>query len=213
MAQERGIKLAGWQEMVQGIEPETLEALKKQLLFVNAWNTRGDDIELTYQLANDGIPVLLSNVQNAYVDLAYSDDPEEIGLHWGGYVDERKSFALQPWKIYESVRWEGVDTPVDWAHAAEGRTPLLRPEMIVGAEALLWSENLRNFQHTTFQMLPKALGIWERAWNSRPDWPTDEAFAADFDRFYSIVKAVEMPRWEAAGYAYRKKINTIEICY
>lgn len=213
LAQERGIKLAGWQEMVQGIEPETLEALKKQLLFVNAWNTRGDDIELTYQLANDGIPVLLSNVQNAYVDLAYSDDPEEIGLHWGGYVDERKSFALQPWKIYESVRWEGVDTPVDWAHAAEGRTPLLRPEMIVGAEALLWSENLRNFQHTTFQMLPKALGIWERAWNSRPDWPTDEAFAADFDRFYSIVKAVEMPRWEAAGYAYRKKINTIEICY
>ena len=128
-------------------------------------------------------------------------------------MDERKSFALQPWKIYESVRWEGVDTPVDWAHAAEGRTPLLRPEMIVGAEALLWSENLRNFQHTTFQMLPKALGIWERAWNSRPDWPTDEAFAADFDRFYSIVKAVEMPRWEAAGYAYRKKINTIEICY
>ena len=75
--------------------------------------------------------------------------------------------------------------------------------MIVGAEALLWSENLRNFQNTTFQMLPKALGIWERAWNSRPDWPTDEAFAADFDRFYSIVKKVEMPRWEAAGYTYR----------
>lgn len=203
LAQERGIKLAGWQEMVQGIEPETLETLKKQLLFVNAWSTRGDDIELTYRLANEGIPVLLSNVQNAYVDLAYTDDPEIVGLHWGGYVDERKAFALQPWKIYESVRWEGVDTPVDWAHAAQGRPQLLKPEMIVGAEALLWSENLRNFQNTTFQMLPKALGIWERAWNSRPDWPTDEAFAADFDRFYSIVKKVEMPRWEAAGYTYR----------
>lgn len=207
LARERGVKLAGWQEMVQGIEPETLEALKPQLLFVNAWSTRGDDIELTYKLANEGIPVLLSNVQNAYVDLAYTDDPEEIGLHWGGYVDERKAFALQPWKIYESVRWEGVDTPVDWARAAEGRPALNRPEMIVGAEALLWGENLRSFENTTFQMLPKALGIWERAWNSRPDWPTDEAFAADFDRFYSIVKAVEMPRWEAQGYVYRKKIN------
>ena len=208
LARERGIKLAGWQEMVQGIEPETLEALKPQLLFVNAWSTRGDDIELTYRLANEGIPVLLSNVQNAYVDLAYTDDPEEIGLHWGGYVDERKAFALQPWRIYESVRWEGVDSPVDWARAAEGRPVLERPEMIVGAEALLWSENLRSFEDATFQMLPKALGIWERAWNSRPDWPTDEAFKADFDRFYSIVKAVEMPRWDAQGFTYRKKINT-----
>ena len=208
LARERGVKLAGWQEMVQGIEPETLEALKPQLLFVNAWSTRGDDIELTYRLANEGIPVLLSNVQNAYVDLAYTDDPEEIGLHWGGYVDERKAFALQPWRIYESVRWEGVDSPVDWARAAEGRPVLERPEMIVGAEALLWSENLRSFEDATFQMLPKALGIWERAWNSRPDWPTDEAFKADFDRFYSIVKAVEMPRWDAQGFAYRKKINT-----
>ena len=208
LARERGVKLAGWQEMVQGIEPETLEALKPQLLFVNAWSTRGDDIELTYRLANEGIPVLLSNVQNAYVDLAYTDDPEEIGLHWGGYVDERKAFALQPWRIYESVRWEGVDSPVDWARAAEGRPVLERPEMIVGAEALLWSENLRSFEDATFQMLPKALGIWERAWNSRPDWPTDEAFKADFDRFYSIVKAVEMPRWDAQGFTYRKKINT-----
>lgn len=205
LAQERGIKLAGWQEMVQGIAPETLEQLKPQLLFVNAWSTRGDNIELSYQLANDGIPVLLSNVQNAYIDLAYGDGPTEIGLHWGGYVDERKSFALQPWKIYESERWKGVDTPVDWQNAAQGRTPLLRPDMIVGAEALLWGENVRSIQEATFQMLPKALGIWERAWNSCPDWPTDEAFAQDFDRYYSIIKAVEMPRWEAAGYDYKKR--------
>ena len=205
LAQERGIKLAGWQEMVQGIAPETLEQLKPQLLFVNAWSTRGDNIELSYQLANDGIPVLLSNVQNAYIDLAYGDGPTEIGLHWGGYVDERKSFALQPWKIYESERWKGVDTPVDWQNAAQGRTPLLRPDMIVGAEALLWGENVRSIQEATYQMLPKALGIWERAWNSCPDWPTDEAFAQDFDRYYSIIKAVEMPRWEAAGYEYKKR--------
>ena len=205
LAQERGVLLAGWQEMVQGIHPQTLEDLKPQLLFVNAWSTQGDKIELTYQLANEGIPVLLSNVQNAYVDLAYSDDPLEIGLHWGGYVDERKSFALQPWRIYESERWEGVDTPVNWAEAAAGRTPLQRPEMIVGAEALLWGEKVRSLQDATYQMLPKAVGIWERAWNAAPSWPTEQDFAEDFDRFYSIVKAVEMPRWEAAGYKYKNR--------
>jgi hexosaminidase len=174
-------------------------------LFVNAWSTQGDNIELTYQLANDGIPVLLSNVQNCYVDLAYGDGPEEIGLNWGGFVDERKSFALQPWKIYESVRWEGIDTPVDWKANAVGRPVLTHPENIVGAEALLWSENNRSLANVTYQMLPKAVGIWERAWNAAPDWPTDEAFAADFNRFYSILVKKEMPAWSAAGYTYKQR--------
>ena len=205
LARERGILLAGWQEMVQGIRPETLEALKERLLFVNAWSTQGDNIELTYKLANAGIPVLLSNVQNAYVDLAYGDGPEEIGLTWGGYVDERKSFALQPWKIFESVRWEGIDTPVDWKANAAGRPALLHPENIVGAEALLWSENNRSIDDVTYQMLPKAVGIWERAWNAAPDWPTDEAFAADFNRFYSILVKKEMPAWARAGYRCKKR--------
>ena len=205
LARERGILLAGWQEMVQGIRPETLAELKRQLLFVNAWSTQGDNIELTYRLANEGIPVLLSNVQNAYVDLAYTDGPEEIGLTWGGYVDERKSFALQPWKIYESVRWEDIDTPVDWKANTAGRPELKRPDFIVGAEALLWSENNRSIDDVTYQMLPKAVGLWERAWNASPDWPTDEAFAADFNRFYSILVKKEMPAWERAGYRYKKR--------
>ena len=186
LAREKGVKLAGWQELVQGIRPETLEALKPQLLFVNAWSTLGENAKLTYQLANDGIPVLLSNVQHAYIDLAYSDDPKDIGLHWGGYVNEISSFSLQPWNICEEVKLE-------------------RPENIVGAEALLWSENLRCFDNATYQMLPKALGIWERAWNSRPSWPTEQAFREDFDRFYSIVAAREMPLWEQAGYCYKKR--------
>ena len=205
LARERGVLLAGWQEIVQGILPETLAELKKQLLFVNAWSTEGDNIELTYTLANDGVPVLLSNVQNAYVDLAYTDNPEDIGLTWGGYVDERKSFALQPWKIYESVRWEDIDTPVDWKANSAGRPALTHPENIVGAEALLWSENNRSINDVTFQMLPKAVGIWERAWNAAPEWPTDEAFAADFNRFYSILVKKEMPAWDKAGYNYKKR--------
>ena len=183
LAQERGLKLAGWQEIVENIEPETLEALKKQLLFVNAWETRGENADLPARLANAGVPVLLSNVQNAYVDLAYSDDPMEIGLHWGGYVDERKSFALPVWN------YEGLQ----------------KPENIVGAEALLWSENLRSFDNTTYQMLPKALGVWERAWNATSDWADEEAFQKDFDRFYSIVKKKEMPVWDAQGLNYKKR--------
>ena len=183
LAHERHLKLAGWQEMVENIEPGTLEHLKKHLLFVNAWSTQGENIDLPARLANAGIPVLLSNVQHAYVDLAYSDDPHEIGLNWGGYVDERKSFAL----------------PID------DYPGLNRPDNIVGAEALLWSENIRSFDDVTYQMLPKALGVWERAWRI-PGQPQDEtAFQEDFNQFYSIIKKKEMPLWDAEGLNYKKR--------
>lgn len=183
LAREHGVKLAGWQEIVENIEPETLEALKKQLLFVNAWSTREENEDLPARLANEGIPVLLSNVQHAYVDLAYSDDPNEIGLHWGGFVDERKSFALPVW-----------DYP-----------GLQRPEYIVGAEALLWSENIRSFDNATYQMLPKAVGVWERAWNGEKTWKDEDSFQKSFNQFYSIVKKKEMPAWDAQGFDYKKR--------
>ena len=183
LAQERNLKLAGWQEMVENIEPETLEALKKQLLFVNAWSTLNERADLPARLANAGIPVLLSNVQHAYVDLAYSDDPNDIGLNWGGYVDERKGYAL-PVYSYPGLQ---------------------KPENIVGAEALLWSENIRSLDNATYQMLPKALGVWERAWNPCTEWKDEEEFQKDFNEFYSIIVKKEMPLWDAKGLNYKKR--------
>lgn len=183
LARERGIKLAGWQEIVENIEPETLEHLKKHLLFVNAWNTRDEDIDLPARLANADIPVLLSNVQHAYVDLAYSDDPDEIGLHWGGYVDEFKSFSL-PVYNYPGLR---------------------KNQNIVGAEALLWSENIRSLDDATYQMLPKALGIWERAWTPGKFDESEKELREDFNQFYSIIKKKEMPAWDAQGLNYKKR--------
>jgi hexosaminidase len=183
LAQERNLKLAGWQEIVENIEPETLKALKKQLLFVNAWSTLDEDEDLPARLANADVPVLLSNVQHAYVDLAYSDAPTEIGLNWGGYVDERKSFALP---VYD---YPGLTK--EWN--------------IVGAEALLWSENIRTLDDATYQMLPKALGIWERAWNGQGTWKSEDGFQKAFNEFYSIIVKKEMPLWDAKGLNYKKR--------
>lgn len=204
IAEKHGVKLAGWHDMAIGLEPATLERLKKNLYFVNVWS-RHEKIELAYKLANDGIPVLLCNVNNTYIDLAYGDDPHDIGLHWGGYVDERKSFALQPWKIYESCRWKGINEALDVYGAAEGKTQLERPEMVIGVQANLWSEIVRSIDDATYQILPKALGVFERGWNSSPCWPTDEAFFEDFDKFYSIISAHEMPWWKEAGYNYKER--------
>ena len=162
LAEERGIRLAGWEDIARGLDSATTERLRKSLYFLNVWNTKGIE----------GFPVVLSPAEYTYLDLAYSDSPEEIGLNWAGYVDERKTFSLQP-KEYVGD--------------------------IIGVEAALWSSQLRSFSDVTYQMLPKGLGTAERAWNAFPDWPSEAAFADDFARFYSIIVAKDVPVWKEMG--------------
>ena len=128
LAEARGIRLAGWEDIAKGLKPETQERLKNSLYFINVWNTEGIE----------GFPVVLSPAAYTYLDLAYSDAPEEIGLSWAGYVDERKTFSLNP-----------NDYKGD----------------IIGVQAQLWSSQLRSFEDVTYQMLPKGLGVAERGWN------------------------------------------------
>ena len=161
LAESRDIRLAGWEDIARGLEPATQERLKRSLYYLNVWNTNGIE----------GFPVVLSPAACTYLDLAYSDAPNEIGLSWAGYVDERKTFALQP-KNYKGH--------------------------IIGVQAQLWSSQLRSFDDATYQMLPKALGVAERAWNASPD-------SVDFERFCSIIVEREMPAWEREGFVFKKR--------
>ena len=167
LAEERAIRLAGWEDIARGLEPETQVRLKRSLYFLNVWNTNG----------TEGFPVVLSPADYTYLDLAYNNAPEEIGLSWAGYVDERKTFALQP------IEYKGD---------------------IIGVQAQLWSSQLRSFGDATYQMLPKALGVAERGWNAQPNWSTKADFVSDFERFHSIIVAREMPIWEQKGFVFRK---------
>lgn len=168
LAEERNLRLAGWEDIARGLEPETEERLRRSLYFLNVWNT--DGIE--------GFPVVLSPAPYTYLDLAYNDSPDEIGLSWAGYVDVHKAFSLKP-------------------NAFKGD--------IIGVQAQLWSSQLRSFDDATYQMLPKALGVVERAWNAYPERATDEQFETDFKRFYGIIISKEMPKWEKAGLVFRRR--------
>lgn len=139
LAEARGIRLAGWEDIAKGLEPETQERLKNSLYFINVWNTEGIE----------GFPVVLSPAAYTYLGLAYSDAPNEIGLHWAGYVNERKTFSLNP-----------NDYKGD----------------IIGVQAQLWSSQLRSFEDATYQMLPKGLGVAERGWNAEENEPFETAF-------------------------------------
>ena len=204
IAEARGVKIAGWQEVAQHLEPATYERVKRNLAFTNFWAvSRGRDV-IGYTFANDGIPVVLSNSSNAYFDLAYNWSKTERGHSWAGFIDERRSFSFLPYDLYKSVRWDDKGLPKDLTSASEGK-PALTPEgkpYILGVQGQLWSETLRNFDHVTYYLFPKALGLFERGWNASPAWtettqPDDPAFVTDFDHFFSIIVEREYPYYES----------------
>ena len=216
IAEARGVKIAGWQELVMDLEDHVYERLKENLYSVNFWNTGKSQEEFPYKYANDGVPVVLSNMTNTYMDLAYTPDKTERGLSWGGFVDERRSFSLLPYDIYRSVRWDDRGKIRDISNLADGKTVLNKKENIVGVQAQLWTETVRCFDHVTSYVFPKVCGVFERAWNASPSWEgTTKADNADFlaalDLYYSTVVSHELPYYEEQGIAYRHRKGQLPV--
>ena len=211
IAEAKGVKVAGWQEIAQHLEPATYERLKRSLAFTNFWAVSRERDRIGYTFANDRIPVVLSNSSNAYFDLAYNWSKTERGHSWAGFIDERRSFSLLPYDHYKSVRWDDKGRPTDLATASEGK-PVLTPEgkpYVIGVQGQLWAETLRSFDHVTYYLFPKALGLFERGWNAEPAWaattqPDDPAFVEDFDRFFSTIVEREYPYYESLGISWHR---------
>lgn len=183
MLEPHGIKLDGWQEITFNLSPEARERLIRNAGYINVWSTNGKEAELPYLLANDGYPVLLCGAKTNYMDLAYNANRSERGLNWGGYVDEHVTFSLLPYDL-------------------DCDTVLERPENLVGTEALLWSEQLRSMDMFMYALMPKSLGVFDRAWNTTPDM--------SFDRFYSIVADRELPYLDSMGLNHRRAASPVE---
>ncbi len=210
IAEARGVKISGWQELVMDLEDHVYERLKKNLYSVNFWHTGSGQEEYPYAYANDGVPAVLSNMTNTYVDFAYTPDKTERGLSWGGFVDERRSFSLLPYDIYRSVRWDDNGRMREIAGLPEGKTVLEAKENIVGVQAQLWTETVRNFDHVTYYIFPKVCGVFERAWNASPEWEgtleaDDPAFLSALDRYYSTIVSREMPYYDQMQINYRNR--------
>ena len=100
IAEARGVKLGGWQDVCQNVEPATLERLKRNLALTNLWTvSHGRDV-LPYEFANAGIPVVISSAPNCYMDFAYNYSKTERG--WNATPD-----------------WAGTTAPDDPAFTAD----------------------------------------------------------------------------------------------
>ena len=79
---------------------------------------------------------------------------------------------------------------------------------IVGIQGLLWSETLNSPERLEYMMLPKLIGMAERAWAPTPTWAA-EADEKSSEKAWSIfvnqLGKRELPRLDylAGGFAYR----------
>jgi hexosaminidase len=221
----RGIPLSGWEEI--GARKTRLDG--RPVLIPNpgfagrgwrayVWNNvPGWGAEdLAYRLANGGYQVVLAPVSNFYLDMAYSRNPEEPGLFWGGFVDVDKPFDFIPFDYYRNIREDARGNPLpSGVFAAKDRLTDYGRAHIVGLQACLWSETLREEGRLDYMLMPKLLGFAERAWAPDPDWAreTDAGKAAElyreaWSRFVNVLGKRELPRLDREGRVVNYRIPT-----
>jgi len=169
--------------------------------------------DLAYRLANGGFKVVLCPVTNLYFDLAWNPNPEEPGLDWGGYVDLRKPFQFIPFDYYRNVRLDRRGQPLDPAvFVGKDRLTDYGKANVLGIQGDLWSETLGGDGRLDYALVPKLLGLAERAWAPDPDWAlesdpskSDPLYREAWSRFVNVLGKRELPRLdrELPGLRYR----------
>ena len=222
MLDERGIQLAGWEEVAliripknpKGFRYEPNPKFTKDGFLAYVWNSLGESVNLSYRLANAGYDVVLSNVTNLYFDLAYDGHPAEPGLIWGGYVDTKTAWRFSPNNQFAAVLKDnqGNDMPItQWENTMEW----LKPEgkkHIKGIQGQLWTETVKTSDMVFYYTLPKLLGLAERAWTTEAAWEAkrfsperEQQLNADWEIFANKLGQKELAKLDYifGGYTYR----------
>ena len=117
-----------------------------------------------------GAKLLLSPSNKAYLDMKYSPSTE-LGLDWAGYVDLHTSYDWDPVTYLQGVPEQSV----------------------VGVEAPLWSETVKNVTAAFYMYVPRLPAIAEVAWTP--------AANKNWDSFRTRI-AAHAPRWRLLGVNY-----------
>lgn len=220
IAKDKDIRIAGWQEIVLKPHASDVDSrFEDDKVISYCWNTIEENRleEVPYRLANANFDVILCNVANLYVDHAYDANFFERGLSWGGFIDERSSFDLQPYNLYQSIRRDkkGQRTRLD-PRASVGKTTLNENNKsnILGIQGELFSETIRNFDNVSTALLPKMYGIVERGWNADADWMnsrSESKYYSAANKYNNIVYQKELPRAKQMGLPFHIPAPGIEI--
>ncbi len=219
---KRNLILSGWEEV--GMRKTKLAGSKKLIVNprlanegfrLHVWNNMvgwGNE-DLPYRLANAGYKVVLSPVSNNYFDMSYYKHPDEPGFYWGGFTDLDKPFYFIPYDYFKNTKENAVGEPVQpGAFIGKDLLTDFGKTNILGLEGLIWSETLRSADNLEYMVLPKLLGLAERAWAQDPAWAAEKDSATmrrEYEKAWSVFATVtgkrELPRLSSyrGGFKYR----------
>jgi hexosaminidase len=117
-----------------------------------------------------GAKLILSPSTRAYIDMKYHDGTN-LGLDWAAQVEVEDAYGWDPATIMAGVKESDV----------------------VGVEAPLWAETIRNITAAQFLAFPRLPAIAEIGWSpvSTHDWQS-----------FRTRLAAQAPRWELLGINY-----------
>jgi hexosaminidase len=213
--------LYGWEEIALKVE----EINGRKLLVVDSlvmgrnyqtdvWNnimgTGSED--LAYRMANAGTKVVLSNVTNMYIDMAYNNGFHEPGVSWGGFINIDKPFNFIPYDYFRSIRDNEEGDPV--AQSFFNGKKRLDPKAknnIVGLQTAIWTETILDTLTLEYLLFPRLLSFAERAWAKNPEWANiqentleTEAYKNAYSEFMNTLSKRELPRLDhTVEYKYR----------
>ena len=122
-----------------------------------------------------GAKVVMSPASRAYLDMKYAPDTE-LGLRWAGFV--------------------GVRTAYDWDPATQ--VAGIGERDVLGIEAPIWSETLRNISAVHYLAVPRLPALAEVGW-------TPQASRAWGD--FRERLATHAPRWRYLGINYHPSVE------
>ncbi|MCU0904642.1 MAG: beta-N-acetylhexosaminidase [Tabrizicola sp.] len=151
---DQGVRVAAWEEAAKGSQGGIGNGA---LLF--SWTGQGPGIEA----ARRGHDVVMCPAQNAYFDLAHTDDPDDWGAAWAGFVPLEKT--------------------VDWDPVPKGAEDITA--RIAGVEACFWGEFTTEDWQAEGMIAPRILGIATKGWE--PEGRTDGAALRALAGVYGVL--------------------------
>ena len=144
------------------------EITKARLLpttVVQQWKSDSATVALRY-----GAKLVLSPASKAYLDMKYNPRTE-LGLKWAGYTEVRDAYDWDPASFLKGVSESDI----------------------LGVEAPLWSETLRNITAAQFMAVPRLPALAEVGWTpaAQKDWES-----------FRLRLATHAPRWHFLGVNY-----------
>lgn len=219
MLKAKGLYLSGWEEIgLHKADGKMIvnDQFAKNNFHADVWNNLAGNEDLAYRLANAGYKVVLTNVTNLYLDLAYNKSNAEPGQYWGGYVDVDKPYSFIPFDFTRNQKEDQRGNALEPNHFKDlVQLTESGKSNIVGLQGPLWSEIIlskETFEHLLF---PKLFGVAERAWAADPVWATEkdaakagQLYDAAYHSFLTSVGKNEFNRLDNLGGGFNYRIPT-----